>query len=144
MKEILERLDLRSFVKLSGGKGVHIHIPIASVYTWDQVKGFSKALAQLMEDQYPQTYISNMNKKLRNKKIFVDYLRNSRGATAVAPYSLRAGDRSAVAMPITWAELKKTKSSQEFSLPQALAHLKKRRKDPWEGYSKLRQKLPQK
>ncbi|MFS4457535.1 DNA ligase D [Bdellovibrio sp. HCB2-146] len=143
MKEILEKLKLKSFVKLSGGKGVHLHIPIARLYTWDQVKAFSKALAQLMEDQYPQTYVSNMNKKLRNKKIFVDYLRNGRGATAVAPYSLRSGEHSAVAMPITWAELKKTKSSQEFSLPQALAHLKKRKRDPWEGYFKLQQKLPQ-
>jgi bifunctional non-homologous end joining protein LigD len=142
VKEILEHFKLKSFLKTSGGKGLHVHVPIAKLYSWDQIRNFTKALAQLMEDQYPNKYVSTMSKKIRKNKIFVDYLRNGRGSTAVTPYSLRAADQSAAAMPLSWSELKTLKAANQFTIDKALVYLKKRKVDPWKGYNALQQKLP--
>ncbi|MNL23436.1 putative DNA ligase-like protein [compost metagenome] len=142
VKDVLDHFKLKSFLKTSGGKGLHIHVPIAKLYTWDQIRNFTKALAQLMEDQFPNKYVSTMSKKIRKNKIFVDYLRNGRGSTAVTPYSLRAADQSAAALPISWSELKTLKSANQFTIDKALVYLKKRKVDPWKGYNTLRQKLP--
>lgn len=142
VKDVLDHFKLKSFLKTSGGKGLHIHVPIAKLYTWDQIRNFTKALAQLMEDQYPNKYVSTMSKKIRKNKIFVDYLRNGRGSTAVTPYSLRAADQSAAALPISWSELKTLKSANQFTIDKALIYLKKRKVDPWKGYNTLQQKLP--
>ncbi|WP_413580582.1 DNA ligase D [Bdellovibrio sp. HCB288] len=141
LKKLLEGLGLKSFVKLSGGKGVHVHVPVATIYSFDQINSFTHALAQQMELQDPDLFVSKMSKKIRTGKIFVDYLRNSQGATAVAPYSLRARAVSAVAMPITWNELKNIQGGDHFTLKKALLHLGRRKKDPWQGYSKLSQKI---
>ncbi|MNJ91387.1 putative DNA ligase-like protein [compost metagenome] len=141
LKKTLEVLGLRSFVKLSGGKGVHVHVPISPKYTWDEVKAFSKALADDMEARNPDLYVARMSKKIRRGRIFVDYLRNGRGSTAIGPYCLRARALSSVAMPVTWEELKKIKGPDIFTLEKALVYLKKRKKDPWEGYFKLRQSI---
>ncbi len=141
LKELLEDLDLKSFVKLTGGKGIHVHIPIMPLYDWDQVKSFSQSLALELVSRKPSKYVANMSKKLRTKKIFVDYLRNGYGATAVVPYSLRARALSAVALPIEWAELKKIKDPQEFTMDKVLKKMKSRKKDPWEGMLKLRQRI---
>lgn len=141
LKKMLEDLNLTSFVKLSGGKGIHIHIPISPLYEWDQVKSFAEALALELVSRNPSRYIANMSKKLRKNKIFIDYLRNGYGATAVAPYSLRAKATSAVALPVEWDELSKVKSSQEFTLSKALKKIKSRVRDPWEGMLKLKQKI---
>ncbi|WP_413577543.1 DNA ligase D [Bdellovibrio sp. HCB290] len=141
LKKLLEGLDLKSFVKLSGGKGVHIHVPLAPIYTFDQINSFTHALALQMEQQEPDLFVAKMSKKIRTGRIFVDYLRNSQGATAVAPYSLRARAVSAVAMPVTWNELKKIPSGDHFDLGRAMAWLKKRRKNPWQGYLDLHQKI---
>lgn len=142
LKKLLEGLGLKSFVKLSGGKGVHVHVPISPQYTFDQINSFTHALALQMEQQDPDLYVSKMSKKIREGRIFVDYLRNSQGATAVAPYSLRARALSAVAMPITWNELKKIPSGDFYNMKKALAHLQRRRSDPWQGYGKLKQRIP--
>lgn len=141
LKKILKQLKLKSFVKLTGGKGLHVHIPHSPIYSWDQVKGFAQALAQEMVDRNPEKYTANMSKKLRKGKIFVDYLRNGYGATAVVPYSLRAKPISAVAMPVDWKELSKIKSSDQFSLEKALRKLKTRKLDPWKGMNQLKQKI---
>ncbi|WP_413295002.1 DNA ligase D [Bdellovibrio sp. HCB185ZH] len=141
LKKLLDGLGLKSFVKLSGGKGVHVHVPVAPVYTFDQINSFTHALALQMEQQDPDLFVSKMSKKIREGRIFVDYLRNSQGATAVAPYSLRARAVSAVAMPITWNELKKIPSGDYYDLKKALAHLQRRRSDPWQGYLKLQQRI---
>lgn len=141
LKKMLDKLKLKSFVKLSGGKGIHVHIPFDPDYTWDEVKAFSKALADQMEANEPDKYLSNMSKKLRKGKIFVDYLRNGFGSTAVAPYSLRSRKISAVAMPVEWSELSRIKSSDQFTLKKALEKIKKRKKDPWKGIDKVKQKI---
>lgn len=141
LKEMLEDLDLESFVKLTGGKGIHVHIPIAPLYDWDQVKSFTQGLALELVSRNPSRYIANMSKKLRKNKIFVDYLRNGYGATAVVPYSLRAKPLSAIALPLEWTELRRVKSPQEFTMNKALKKIKSRKRDPWEGMLKLRQKI---
>lgn len=141
LKDLLDDLDLQSFVKLTGGKGLHVHIPIMPLYDWDQIKSFSQSLALELVSRNPKKYVANMSKKLRVKKIFVDYLRNGYGATAVVPYSLRARPLSAVALPIEWTELKKIKDPQEFTMDKALKKIKSRKRDPWEGMLKLRQRI---
>ncbi len=141
LKEMLEDLDLKSFVKLTGGKGLHVHIPILPLYDWNQVKSFSQSLALELVSRNPSKYVANMSKKLRTKKIFVDYLRNGYGATAVVPYSLRARALSAVALPIEWTELRKIKDPQEFTMDRVLKKIKSSKKDPWEGMLKLKQRI---
>lgn len=141
LKEMLEDLDLKSFVKLTGGKGLHVHVPIAPLYTWDQVKSFCQSLAFELESRNPKKYVSKMTKKLRKGKIFVDYLRNGYGATAIAPYSLRARPTTALALPLEWSELKKLKGPQEYTMDKALKKIKTRKKDPWAGMLKHKQKI---
>lgn len=141
LKQMLERLDLKSFVKVTGGKGLHVHIPIAPRYEWDEVKSFAHTLARAMVQNRPKLYTTRMTKSKRNGKIFIDYLRNGEGATAIAPYSLRAREVSAVALPISWRQLKVLKDPSQFTLRKALAHLKKRKQDPWSGYDRLAQKI---
>ena len=141
LKKMLDKLKLKSFVKLSGGKGLHVHIPFEPDYTWDEVKAFSKALADQMEAHEPDKYLSNMSKKLRKGKIFVDYLRNGFGSTAVAPYSLRSRKISAVAMPIEWSELPRIKSSDQFTMNKALLKIKSRKRDPWKDFNTVKQKI---
>lgn len=141
MKKILDQLKLKSFVKLSGGKGLHIHIPVEPLYSWDQIKAFSKALAFELVDRNPKKYIATMSKKNRKGKIFIDYFRNTFGATAVAPYSLRAREVSSVALPVEWSEISRIKSGDQFTLKKALLKIKKRPGDPWSKFISLKQKI---
>lgn len=141
LKSILEDLNLKSFVKLTGGKGIHVHIPVAPLYDWDQIKSFSQILALQMVSMKPDLYVANMSKKLRKGKIFIDYLRNGYGATAVVPYSLRVKPLSAVALPLEWSELRRIKGPQVYTLKKALKKIKSRKVDPWKGMLKLKQKI---
>ncbi|HXH76141.1 MAG TPA: DNA ligase D [Bacteriovoracaceae bacterium] len=141
LKEMLEDLGLKSFVKMTGGKGLHVHVPIAPLYDWDQIKSFTQSLAMELVSRHPELYTANMAKKLRTNKIFVDYLRNGYGATAVVPYSLRARPTSAIALPVDWKELRKIKGPQDFTLAKALKKIKARKSDPWNGMLKLKQKI---
>ncbi len=140
LNEMLTRLKLKSFIKVSGGKGLHIHVPIAPEYTWDEIKNFSKSVCDQLVKQYPEKYTTNILKKNRKGKIFLDYLRNGYGATAVATYSVRAKPNAPVALPIAWSELGKLKAPDQFTLKNVPAILKKR-KDPWEGYFKVKQRI---
>ncbi len=141
LKVMLEDLELQSFVKLTGGKGLHVHIPVMPLYDWDQIKSFSQTLALELVSRNPAKYVANMAKKLRMEKIFVDYLRNGYGATAVVPYSLRARPLSAVALPIEWTELKRIKDPQQYTMDKALRKIKARKRDPWEEMLKLKQRI---
>jgi bifunctional non-homologous end joining protein LigD len=142
-REVRERLDamkLKSFAKLSGGKGIHVVLPIAGA-DWDTAKNFSQRIALGMATDSPQRYVGKMTKALRKGKIFIDYLRNTREATSVAPYSTRARPGAAVSAPLSWEQLGRTKSAAEFTV----LNLKKRfRNDPWADIGKVRQKLPNK
>lgn len=141
MKKILDKLKLKSFVKVTGGKGLHIHIPIEPIYTWEQTFDFARALAEEMVLRKPKDFVATMSKERRKGKIFVDYFRNSYGATAIAPYSLRVKKITAVALPVEWSELSKLKSSDQFTLKKALLKIKKRKSDPWKKLLSIKQKI---
>lgn len=141
VKELLEDLDLKSFVKLTGGKGLHIHVPIEPRYSWDEVKSFALTVAKELESRDPKRYVTNMSKAKRKGKIFIDYLRNGHGATAVVPYSLRAKEKSFVALPIEWSELRRVKSPQQYDLKKTLSKIKRRKRDPWEEMNGLSQRI---
>jgi bifunctional non-homologous end joining protein LigD len=142
VKQELEELGLKSFVKTTGGKGLHVTIPIERRYSWDQVNHFSKVFVDYMVSKYPKDYIGTMSKAKRVGKIFIDYLRNHQGATAVAPYSTRARENAPIATPLAWEELTTKMKPTQFTLktlPKRLASLKK---DPWHDFFKIKQKLP--
>lgn len=140
LKAILDRLNLKSFIKVSGGKGLHVHVPIAPKYDWEQIKSFSKSICEQLENEHPGKFTTNMSKSKRKGKIFLDYLRNGYGASAIVPYSVRARKHAPVALPITWPEAKKLKNANSYTLKNVPKLLKKR-KDPWPGYNKLTQKI---
>lgn len=141
LKEILDDLNLKSYVKLTGRKGLHVHIPVAPLYSWDQIKNFAKTLGRELVHRNNKAYTISPSPRRRKNKIYIDYLRNSRGATAAIPYSLRASELSSVAMPISWHELSKIKSSNQFTLEKAYEFLKRRKVDPWKDYFKKPQKI---
>lgn len=102
----LKTLELVSFPRLSGGKGVHVVVPIKPEHGWEEIKEFARGFAETMAREIPDAYVANMSKKRRTGKIFVDFFRNDFSATAIAPFSLRARDGAPVAWPISWADLK--------------------------------------
>jgi bifunctional non-homologous end joining protein LigD len=139
----LEDLGLKSFVKTSGGKGLHILVPIEPSAGWDVAKAFTQSLAETMAKDRPDRYVATIAKRARRGHIFIDYLRNSRGATAVAPYSTRALSHAPVSTPLAWEELAEGIRADHFkidNLRQRLAFLKQ---DPWHGFFKIRQRLNQ-
>ncbi|HZZ29912.1 MAG TPA: non-homologous end-joining DNA ligase [Pirellulales bacterium] len=142
VRDNLKRLRLTSFVKTTGGKGLHIVVPLAQKQTWPEVKQFTRDFADSMVAAAPHRYIATMSKAARRGKIFVDYLRNERGATSVVPYSTRAKPGASVSMPITWAELSTQKGPQQYSVKNAVERLKKLRSDPWREIWRVRQSLP--
>ncbi|MES2504697.1 MAG: DNA ligase D [Myxococcota bacterium] len=135
----LTELGLESFVKTTGGKGLHIVVPLTPSLTWPVVKGFAKALADSMQSDEPRRYISKANKQARAGKIFVDYLRNDLTSTAVAAYSVRAREGASVSMPLTWAQLKASLLPTSFNIETVPAKIDK--SDPWEEFFKIRQKI---
>lgn len=142
LKEELEYYDILSFVKTTGGKGLHVVVPLRRRYTWENIVHFSKIFVQYLVAKYPDQYIDVMSKAKRRHKIFIDYLRNHRGATAVGPYSTRVKEMVTVATPLSWDELTPKITSDYFTihnLPQRLERLKK---DPWQHFFELKQKLP--
>ena len=137
----LKELGLKSFLKTSGGKGLHVTVPVLPDLDWDGAKTFTRLVAQQMAADDPSRYIATMAKAQRKGRIFIDYLRNGRGATAVAPYSTRARAGAPVAMPLDWSELKSLPSASHFTVKNAVARLAKLKADPWAELPKLRQKL---
>jgi bifunctional non-homologous end joining protein LigD len=141
IKDILDRLKLGAFLKVTGGKGLHIHVPVEPRYSWDQIKLFAKTVATNLAVQEPELYTAQMLKNKRKGKIFIDYLRNGYGATAVAPYSVRAKLSAPVALPIRWNELTLDLKPDQFRLSEIEAILKSRRRDPWVDFEKQRAKI---
>jgi bifunctional non-homologous end joining protein LigD len=141
MRSLLDKLGLVSFLKTTGGKGLHVVIPIEPTVIWDNVKGFSKALADAFTKTFPDRYLSTMSKAARSGKIFIDYLRNDSSATAIAAYSLRARRNAPVAMPLSWDELREDVRGEHFNVRSALTRLARQKKDPWAELTTLRQSL---
>jgi bifunctional non-homologous end joining protein LigD len=142
IRERLRGLGLESLLKTTGGKGVHVVVPIARRPEWPAVKRFCQDFARALERDEPQRFTANLAKARRPRKIFVDYLRNGRGATWVVPYSTRAREGATVSMPIAWEDLTPRLDPAKFNLP-ALLEGGLPAKDPWAGIGALlRQALP--
>jgi bifunctional non-homologous end joining protein LigD len=142
IRERLLALHLESFVKTTGGKGLHVVAPLSPGPTWDEGAAFARTLAQSIATEDPRSYVAHMAKSARQGRIFIDYLRNVRGATSVAAYSTRAKPAAPVSVPLGWEELSPAITSDHYTivnLPRRLAGLKA---DPWARYRTLRQKLP--
>lgn len=140
IKALLDRLKLKSWVKTTGGKGLHIHVPILPEHSFEQIKSFSLSVVRYLEKESPDLYTTQILKAKRKGRIFLDYLRNGYGATAVVPYSLRSKASATVATPITWDELRTLKGADLFTIKNVEARLA-RVKDPWLGYFRTRQRL---
>lgn len=141
VRGLLQQLKLESFVRTTGGKGLHVVVPLDPGTGWDVVKPFAHAFAQGMTELDPLKYVATATKKFRKQKIFVDYLRNGRGATAVASFSLRARAGAPVSMPLRWEDLGKVKSGDAWTLRNAPARLKRLKAHPWGDFMALRQSL---
>lgn len=141
IRALLERLELVSFLRTSGGKGLHVVVPLCPACTWAQVKPFAHAFADSLARSEPQRYLATATKKFRRGRIFIDYLRNGRGATSVASFSLRARPGAPVAMPIGWQELGKTSGSATFDIANTPRRLARLKRQPWEGIDALKQNL---
>lgn len=141
LNQLLEQLGLTSYLRTTGGKGLHVVVPLKPAAPWDEVKTFAQGFAQALEAMHPLEFVSVSSKARRAGRIYVDYLRNGRGATAVASYSLRGRPGAPVAMPLRWSELSRLRSASQFNLRSALARLQRQRADPWEGIGTIRQNL---
>ncbi|MBC7897076.1 MAG: DNA ligase D [Cytophagaceae bacterium] len=136
----LKGLGLVSFPLLSGGKGIHVIAPIARRATWESAKAFSRAFAQHVTALEPDRFIATASKARREGLIYIDYLRNERGASAIAPWSCRSRAGAPVAVPVSWDELERINRADQFSLDDAVAQASEG--DPWPGYLTLVQALP--
>ena len=130
----LAEIGLESWVRLSGGKGVHVVVPIRRGPGWDEVKDFSEAFAEVMAEHAPQRYIAKASKQARKGRIFIDWLRNARGATSVTNWSLRARAGAPVVMPLSWAELGRTRSAADYRSAQGAAPCAHARERPVGGF----------
>lgn len=142
VKEELENLGLDPFLKLSGGKGLHLVLSILRRYDWEEVIHFAKTFAHYMATKYPKIFTDTMSKTKRKGKIFLDYLRNNRGATAIAPYSTRAREHAPIAVPIDWEELTPKIKPNHYTIQNLVKRLDKLKKDPWADFLVTHQKLP--
>lgn len=138
VKSILDTLNLTSFLKTSGGKGYHVVVPFKPSVDWDTFHNFAKSVAEVMEQKWPDRYTSNIRKDKRKNKIFVDWIRNARSATSIAPYSIRARKGAKVSMPIAWDELE-TVAPDGVNMEQALRRIEKY--DPWKDFFDTDQRL---
>jgi bifunctional non-homologous end joining protein LigD len=141
VRDFLAELGLKTFLKATGGKGLHVVVPLQPKLGWAEVKGFAKAVADALVTARPDRYTANMAKKVRTGKIFVDYLRNQRGGTAICNYSTRARTGAPVAAPMRWDELKGVTSGAPYTVATMPARLKRLKGDPWDGYFTTRQSI---
>ncbi|SOE91511.1 DNA ligase D [Caballeronia arationis] len=138
-KVLLDEIGLKSFIKTSGGKGFHIVVPLTRRQQWDEVKDFSHAVARYMARLMPERFSAVLGPKNRVKKIFIDYLRNSKGASTVAVFSARARSGMGVSMPIAWDELTDIGRADQWTIKTAAPRMHSLGADPWDGFHRTRQ-----
>lgn len=141
VRDRLNKLGLESFVKTSGVKGLHVVFPIVPNVSWDEAKQFTRSIAEVMTRDHPSLYVATMAKRARRERIFIDYFRNTLGATAIAPYSTRALQQASVSTPLEWEELSQDVRADHFRVDNLRQRLDFLSKDPWQGYFTIRQKL---
>jgi bifunctional non-homologous end joining protein LigD len=142
VRDRLEKLGLKSFVKTSGGKGLHVVVPIEPSVGWDKAKSFTASIAEAMAGESPERYVATIAKRARHGRIFIDYLRNDRGSTAVAAYSTRASPQASVSTPLEWDELSEGLRSDHFTVGNLRHRLAFLERDPWQNFFKIRQRIP--
>ena len=141
LRGLLEELKLKSWLKTSGGKGLHVVVPLAPRDDWDTVRGFAQAVVQHLARVIPQRFVAKSGAANRVGRIFVDYLRNNHGATTAAAFSARARPGLGVSMPIAWEALDALRRSDQWNVRSAREHLSFEKSDPWQGYAACRQTL---
>lgn len=141
IREFLQGLQLESFLKATGGKGLHLVVPIARRHDWEECKAFCKLVADAVVRADSARYTANPSLAARRGKIYLDYLRNARGATAIVPYSTRARFDAPIAVPLAWRELTTRRRGDSYTLRTIGKRLATLKRDPWEGIAKLSQSL---
>ena len=141
LREVLSAAQLQSFPLITGGKGVHVIAPLDRRQEWDIVKRFAAGLARKLSEAEPERFTAKASKAGRKGRIFIDWLRNERGATAIAPYSPRARAGAPVATPVSWQELGRIRSANKYKLGTVGRRLKALKGDPWLGYFDIRQSI---
>jgi bifunctional non-homologous end joining protein LigD len=142
VRRLLQTLDLESFVKTTGGRGVHIVVPLRPRAGWSECLEFARALADALVKQVPDLFTARFAKRGREQKILVDYLRNNRTNTSIAAFSTRARPDATVSVPIAWSELSAARTPDRFTIDTVPLRLAQLRDDPWRGYWRSRQMLP--
>ena len=141
VRELFSSLKLASWMKLTGGKGIHVVVPIDGRADWNVVSGFAKASAERLMHDNPTRYVAKASKAIRDNRIFVDWMRNSRGATYAAPWSARARPGAAVSVPIEWEALSAIKKPDQFTIPKVMKMIASGRDDPWKNMLTFKQRL---
>ncbi|HEX2136373.1 MAG TPA: non-homologous end-joining DNA ligase [Microvirga sp.] len=142
VRDRLREVDIESFPKTTGGKGVHVVVPLTPQAGWAEAKAFARDLAEAVAADSPGRYLAKASKAERKGRIFIDYLRNARGATAVAAYSTRARAGAPVSTPLSWDELSEATGADRFTVASLPARLRALDTDPWADFGRLRQTLP--
>jgi bifunctional non-homologous end joining protein LigD len=138
----LESRGLKSFVKTSGGKGLHVVVPVEPSAGWAEAKSFTAAIAEAMAADQPDRYVATVAKRARRGRVYIDYLRNDPGSTAVAAYSPRSSPQAAVSTPLEWDELSEGLRSDHFTVGNVRNRLAFLKRDPWQGFFTVRQRIP--
>jgi bifunctional non-homologous end joining protein LigD len=144
LREALEGVGLTSFLRTTGGKGLHVVVPLVRRSDWDEVKGFARQVAVGFARRDPSRFVATAKKSERAGRIYVDYLRNGFGATAIASYSIRARPGGPVATPLRWDELPKLSRSDRYDVDTVPRRLASLQTDPWEGFFDLKQSITRK
>jgi bifunctional non-homologous end joining protein LigD len=141
VRRVFEQAKLESFVKTTGGKGLHVCVPVAPDLDWNQAKDFTGRIAEAIAADAPELYLVTASKAKRKGKTFIDYLRNGRGATFIAPYSTRAREHAPIAVPLEWDELSPQLPPNHFTVRNIEARLAKLARDPFEAMARSTQRL---
>jgi len=142
LRGFLSQAGLQSFVRTSGGKGLHLVVPLAPAAPWSLARDFAQAVAEAAREADPLRYVATASKKQRKGRIFIDWLRNGRGATSIASFSARARAGAPVAMPLRWEELGRVASGHAYDIHNAITRIKRLKRHPWHGIDDVRQSLP--
>lgn len=142
VRDYLQEAGLQSFLRTSGRKGFHVVVPLRPARSWAEVRTFTRKVAEDLERRHPNLYVSKSALSLRPGKIFIDYLRNGRGTTAAATYSLRAAPRWPAALPLAWTELEALPAPDAFTAKQACRRLAVGYVNPWIAFNEVQQTLP--
>jgi bifunctional non-homologous end joining protein LigD len=142
VRDRLQAKGLRSFVKTTGGKGLHVVVPVEPSADWATAKSFAASIAEAMAGDHPDRYVATVAKRARRGRIYIDYLRNDRGSTAVAAYSTRSLPQASVSTPLAWDELSSGLRSDHFSVGNLRNRLAFLTRDPWQGFFSVKQRIP--